>query len=61
MEMRAIATRHVAKEIKIIVKVSDINRDTLIQDMHIVLRIQRLLLHASKCIRLTMHELGFVT
>lgn len=29
MEMRAIATRHVAKEIKIIVKVSDINRDTL--------------------------------
>ena len=28
MEMRAITTRHLAKEIKIIVKVLDINRET---------------------------------
>ena len=34
MEMRAIATRHVAKEIKIIVKVSDINRETHFDTRH---------------------------
>ena len=34
MEMRVVATRHVAKEIKIIVKVSDINRETHFDTRH---------------------------